>query len=74
MKLIYKGDVYELTRKEVDGMLQVLKKHLPKCIYAVEDEKNDIIEMIFKRYKYTKSMNKAVERYVEKGFRVYFNS
>lgn len=72
MKLILKGDVYELPREKVDGILQVLKKNLPKGIYAVE--KGDAVDLINKRYKYTKNLNKAVEKYVEKGFKVYFNS
>lgn len=71
MKLILKGTIYELTRKQVDGTLAVVKKHYGKGIYAVE--KDGIVEMIDRPYKYTKNLNKAVAEYVKRGFKVYYN-
>lgn len=71
MKLILKGTIYELTRKEVDGILGVFKKIFPKGIYAVE--KDDVVEMKNQPYKYTKNLNKAVAEYVKRGFKVYYN-
>lgn len=69
--MILNGNVYEMTRKQIDGTLAVVKKNFPKGIYAVE--KDGIVEMKNQPYKYTKNLNKAVAEYVKRGFKVYYN-
>lgn len=72
MKLIIKNEIYnELSRNEVDGIIGVAKKKVPKGIFAVE--KNGIVELKNKPYKYTKNLKKAVAEYVKRGFKVYYN-
>lgn len=69
--MILNGNVYEMTRKQIDGTLAVVKKNFSKGIYAVE--KDGIVEMKNQPYKYTKNLNKAVAEYVKRGFKVYYN-
>lgn len=71
MKLILKGDMYELTRREVDGIIGVVKKNFTTGIFAVE--KDGVVELKNKPYKYTKNLKKAVAEYVKRGFKVYYN-
>ena len=69
--MILNGNVYEMTRKQIDGTLAVVKKNFSNGIYAVE--KDGIVEMKNQPYKYTKNLNKAVAEYVKRGFKVYYN-
>lgn len=71
MRVIIGKSVYEMDAKQADGVLSVVKKQVPCGIYALK--KGDVIELEYMPYKYKKNLNKAVAKYVKRGFKVYYN-
>lgn len=60
--------VYQMSRKEAEGLLDLAKEQVPLGIYAVE--KNNIIQL--RNDHLTKTQTKEQRRqYMNMGFRVY---
>lgn len=64
-------NLYDMNRKQFDGVLKVTKKAVNHGIYAVE--KDGVAEMKKEMYSNKVELKKAVEEYEEKGFNVYCN-
>lgn len=71
MKVLLNNSVYEMSRKQFRGVLSVAKKAVKHGIYAVE--KDGKAEMKKETYSNKDELKKAVEKYEEKGFKVYCN-
>ena len=63
--------LYDMNRKQFDGVLKVAKKAVKHGIYAVE--KDGTAEMKKETYSNKAELEKAVAEYKEKGFKVYYN-
>lgn len=70
MRVILKDTVYEMNRKQFQGICGIAKKSMNCGIYAIE--KDGIAEMKNEQYKNKQSLNKAVNDYKSKGFVVYW--
>ena len=71
MKVLLNNSVYEMSRKQFDGVLKVAKKAVNHGIYAVE--KDGTAEMKKETYSNKTELEKVVKEYEEKGFKVYYN-
>lgn len=71
MKVLLNNSVYEMSRKQFRGVLSVAKKAVKHGIYAVE--KDGKAEMKKETYSNKTELEKAVKKYEEKGFKVYYN-
>ena len=63
--------IYDMCRKQFDGVLKVAKKAAKHGIYAVE--KGGTAEMKKETYSNKEELEKAVAEYEAKGFKVYYN-
>ena len=63
--------IYEMNKKQFDGVLKVAKKAVKHGIYAVE--KDGTAEMKKETYSNKSELEKAVKEYEAKGFKVYYN-
>ena len=63
--------LYDMDRKQFDGVLKVAKKAVKRGIYAVE--KDGTAEMKKETYSNKSELEKVVKEYEEKGFKVYYN-
>lgn len=70
MKVIIGDSVYEMARKQLDGILGIAKKQVSCGIYAVE--KGEICELKNEQHD-TEKIHEAVEGYKKEGFKVYYN-
>ena len=71
MKVLLNNSVYEMSRKQFDGVLKVAKKAVRRGIYAVE--KDGIAEMKKEMYPNRTELEKVVKEYEAKGFKVYYS-
>lgn len=71
MRVIVNDNVYEMTRKQCDGVLETASKQVPSGIYAVE--KDGIVELKNDRFQNRKQLNEEIVKYHRKGFKVYWN-
>lgn len=71
MRVLLNDNLYEMSRKQFDGVLKVAKKAVKHGIYAVE--KDGMAEMKKEKYSGKAELDKAVVGYEEKGFKVYYN-
>ena len=71
MRVLLNDNIYEMSRKQIDGVLKVAKKAVKHGIYAVE--KDGLAEMKKEIYSNKAELEKAVAEYKEKGFKVYYN-
>ena len=71
MRVLLNDHIYEMNKKQFDGVLKVAKKAVRHGIYAVE--KGGTAEMKKETYSNKAELEKAVEEYKEKGFKVYYN-
>ena len=71
MKVLLKNSVYEMSKKQFDGVLKVAKKAVKRGIYAVE--KNGITHMKNVTCVEQYELEIAVKAYEEYGFKVYYN-
>ena len=71
MRVLLNDHLYDMDRKQFDGVLKVAKKAVKHGIYAVE--KDGKAEMKKETYSNKDELKKAVEKYEEKGFKVYWN-
>ena len=71
MRVLLNDHIYEMSRKQFDGVLNVAKKAVRRGIYAVE---NGGMAQMKKETRSNKAeLEKAVAEYEEKGFKVYYN-
>ena len=71
MKVLLNNSVYEMSRKQFDGVLNVAKKAVRRGIYAVE--KDGMAQMKKETHSNKAEIEKAVAEYEEKGFKVYYS-
>ena len=71
MRVLLNDHIYEMSRKQFDGVLKVAKKAVKHGIYAVEMD--GTAEMKKETYSNKSELEKVVKEYEEKGFKVYYN-
>ena len=71
MRVLLNDHLYDMDRKQFDGVLKVAKKAVKYGISAVE--KCGTAEMKKETYSNKAELEKAVAEYEEKGFKVYYN-
>ena len=71
MRVLLNDHLYDMDRKQFDGVLKVAKKAVKHGIYAVE--KDGTAEMKKETYSNKSKLEKVVKEYEEKGFKVYYN-
>ena len=71
MKVLLNNSVYEMSRKQFRGVLNVAKKAVKQGIYAVE--KGGMAQMKKETYSNKAELEKAVSEYEANGFKVYCN-
>ena len=72
MRVLLNGNIYDMDRKQFDGVLKVAKKAVKRGIYAVE--KDGTAEMKKGTYSNKTELEKVVKKYESKGFKVYYNA
>ena len=72
MKVIIGQSAYEMTAQQLNGVLEVASKHVPFGIYAVK--KGRICELRNEEFKRKEDLLAEVDRYSQKGFKVYYNA
>ena len=70
MKVIISESIYEMSRKEFKGVIDVAKG-TNKC-FIVAVEKNNIAEMKNEKFETQEELNNGITEYRTKGFRVYY--
>ena len=71
MRVLLNDHLYDMDRKQFDGVLKVAKKAVKHGIYAVE--KDGTAEMKKETYSNKSKLEKVVKEYEEKGFKVCYN-
>ena len=71
MRVLLNDHIYDMSRKQFDGVLKVAKKAVKHGIYAVE--KDGTAEMKKEMYSNRAELDKAVTEYKENEFKVYYN-
>lgn len=64
-------NTYKMSRNQFNILLETAKKHMPFGVYAIEKKKVAI--MLNERPKDKDDLQKQVEEYKSKGFKVYYN-
>ena len=72
MKVIIGQSAYEMTTKQLNGVLKVASKQVPFGIYAVK--KGKICELHNDKFDSEEELLENVAKYAEKGFKVYYNA
>lgn len=65
------GNTYKMSRNKFKILLETAKKHMTFGVYAIEKKKVAI--MLNERPKDKDDLQKQVEEYKSKGFKVYYN-
>lgn len=63
--------LYEMTEKELEGVLKIASEQVPFGIYAVRND--DYVELLRERHKTITQLKKSVRLYKQGGFKVYAN-
>ena len=71
MRVLLNDHIYEIGRKQFDGVLKVAKKAVRRGIYAVE--KGGMAQMKKETYSNKAELEKAVSEYEANGFKVHYN-
>lgn len=71
MRVIVNDHVYEMSKKSLDGLLNVSSRLLTFGIYAVK--KNNFCELKNELCQTQDELNKKIDEYQKQGFKVYFN-
>ena len=71
MRVLLNGHLYDMDRKQLDGVLKVAKKAVKRGIYAVE--KGGMAQMKKETYSNKAELEKAVSEYEANGFKVHYN-
>lgn len=72
MRVIIGKSVYEMTAKQLNGVLKVASKQVSFGIYAVK--KNGVCELKNENFKTKYQLIQAVKEYENMGFKVHYNS
>lgn len=72
MKVIIEQSVYEMTAKRLNKVLKIASKQVPFGIYAVK--KGRICELHNDKFDSKEDLLAEVDRYSQKGFKVYYNA
>ena len=72
MKVIIGQSVYEMTAQQLNRVLKVASKQIPFGIYAVK--KGRICELHNDKFDSKEELMPEVEKYSQKGFKVYYNA
>lgn len=64
------GHLYEMSKKEVSGILSIAKSKVPKGIYALK--KDNYLELRKDCIEDKEELKKEIAKYNQKGFLVYF--
>lgn len=65
------GNTYKMSRNQFNILLETAKKHMTFGVYAIEKKKVAI--MLNERPKDKDDLQKQVEEYKSKGFKVHYN-
>lgn len=71
LKVIIGNHVYDMTRKQSDGVLKVASEQIPFGIYAVE--KDGIIELKKEKCRTKAKLQTLIRMFESKGFQVHYN-
>ena len=71
MKVIVNDHLYEMTRKQLNSVLDIARKQIPFKIYAVE--KDGICELRKDKFDSADELEKTVSEFERKGFKVRYN-
>ncbi len=71
LKVIIGNHVYDMTRKQSDGVLKVASEQISCGIYAVE--KDGIIELKKEKCRTKAKLQTLIRMFESKGFHVYYN-
>ena len=71
MKVIINGHVYEMTKKQLNGVLDIARKQIPFGIYALE--KDGICELRKDTFESEEELKQTVSDFEGKGFKVKYN-
>lgn len=71
MKVIVNDHVYDMTRKQFNGVLKIASKNIPFGIYSVE--KDGMCELRKDKFDREEELKQAVSDFRKKGFKVSFN-
>lgn len=71
MKVVIGNKVYEMNRKQADGVLKVASEQIPFGIYAIE--RKGIIELKKDEYQSKTRLKRNIEILKKVGFKVYAN-
>ena len=63
--------IYEMSEKELEGLLKIASEQVPFGIYAVR--KDDYVELLREKHKTITQLKKSVRLYKQGGFKVYAN-
>ena len=72
MKVIIGQSAYEMTVKQLNEVLKVASKQVPFGIYAVK--KGRICELHNDKFESREELMAEVDKYSQKGFKVYYNA
>lgn len=72
MKVIIGKSVYEMTAKQLNGVLKVASKQVSFGIYAVK--KDGVCELKNENFKTKHQLMQVVKEYENMGFKVHYNS
>ena len=71
LKVIINDKIYEMTRLDCKALLKAAKKLASECsIYALKA--HGIVELTNKSYKSKSSLKRAIKRFEDEGFKVYY--
>lgn len=69
--VIVKGIIYIMEQEKCKEVLELGKKYATeRTIYALETK--EVVEMINKSYKSIQSLKRAITRFEDNGFKVYY--
>ena len=71
MKVIVNDSVYKMTKKQLNGVLDIASKQIPFGIYAIE--KDGICELRKDTFENEDELKQAVSDFEGKGFKVRYN-
>lgn len=70
MKLIINENVYEMTRKQVNGVIKIARKRVVQGIFAVEKRRNVFLKN--ETFDSLEELDIHIKEYEEQGFKVYY--
>lgn len=71
MILFFDKSIYNMPKKQVEGVVEFAKKRVSFGIYAVKQK--NAVELKNEPYDTKESLEKAIKAYEAQGFKVYYN-